>query len=374
MKILHINCNYTGNQLHKLMVEKLDNLGYDNKVYAATAEKDKAEKEYNANAVVSLCLNRFDRFWFGHKQRKIIRDMTSKIDVSDFDCIHAYTLFTDGNAARKLSKKHNIPYVVAVRNTDVNSFFKILVHLRGLGVKIMRDAEAVFFLSESYRKTVFDKYIPKKYHSELLLKTRIIPNGIDDFWLDNAFEEIKSIKKNEPVKLMFAGRLDKNKNIPTVQGAMKILRSKGIETTLTVVAGKIENKAELALIKRDDYTKHIPGLDKGGLIQEYRKHDIFVMPSFTESFGLVYVEAMSQGLPVLYSAKQGFDGQFPDGEVGYSVDPHSPESVAEGILKIIEDYSSISSRVPSKARKFRWSGIIKEYSNIYEKMEAQSSV
>ncbi len=368
MKILHINCNYTGNQLHKLMVEKLDRLGFENKVYAATAEKEKAEKKYNANAVVSLCLNRFDRFWFGNKQRKILHDMTSKIDVSVFDCIHAYTLFTDGNAARKLSKKHKLPYVVAVRNTDVNSFFKIMIHLRRRGIKIMRDAEFIFFLSESYKNVVFDKYVPKKYHQELLQKTKIIPNGIDDFWFDNAYDSSKSIRENEPIKLMFAGRLDKNKNIPTVQTAMKLLHSKGIETKLTVVAGKIEDKAELALIKRDNHTTHIPGLNKEELAKEYRAHDIFVMPSFAESFGLVYAEAMSQGLPVVYSAGQGFDGQFVEGEVGYSVDSHSPQSVADGILKVIENYGNISPYVSQKSRKFRWDEIVKIYSDIYEKI------
>ncbi len=368
MKVLHINCNYTGNQLHKLMVEKLDGLGYENKVYAATAEKEKAEKKYNENAVVSLCLNRFDRFWFGHKQRKILRDMTSKIDVSSMDVIHAYTLFTDGNAARELSKRYNIPYVVAVRNTDVNAFFRLMIHLRGLGIKIMRDAKVVFFLSESYRKAVFDKYIPKKYHRELLSKTRIIPNGIDDFWFDNSFEGGRALPSDKPVRLMFAGRLDKNKNIPTIQKAMKILREKDIETTLTVVASRIEDKAELALIKKDEYTTHIPGLNKEELIEEYRAHNVFVMPSFTESFGLVYAEAMSQGLPVIYSAGQGFDGQFEEGEVGYRVDSHSPESVADGVLKVIENYGNISPCVSQKSRKFRWDEIVKVYSDIYEKI------
>jgi len=44
------------------------------------------------------------------------------------------------------------------------------------------------------------------------------------------------------------------------------------------------------------------------------------MPSITETFGLVYAEALSQGLPVLYTRGQGFDRQFEEGEVGYAVD------------------------------------------------------
>ena len=47
------------------------------------------------------------------------------------------------------------------------------------------------------------------------------------------------------------------------------------------------------------------------------------MTSLGESFGLTYAEAMSQGVPVIYSKGQGFDGQFKEGVVGYHVDPLS---------------------------------------------------
>lgn len=64
------------------------------------------------------------------------------------------------------------------------------------------------------------------------------------------------------------------------------------------------------------------------------------MPSFTESFGLVYAEAMSQGLPVIYSKGQGFDGQFAEGVVGYHVDAHDPEELCENIIKMTAEQST----------------------------------
>ena len=74
--------------------------------------------------------------------------------------IHAYTLFTDGNVARTLSKKYGVPYVVAIRDTDVNDFFRYRPYLIKLGSQIMKDASAVFFLSESYKRIVLEKYVP----------------------------------------------------------------------------------------------------------------------------------------------------------------------------------------------------------------------
>ena len=202
----------------------------------------------------------------------------------------------------------------------------------------MLNAKAVFFLSESYRKQVFDKYVPKRYKEVLMQKSYIVPNGIDDFWLNNSCDEIKTL--NEHIKLIYAGRIDKNKNILSIQKAMEVLRGKGYSLSLTVV-GKIADKKLFEKIKKDDYTDYIKPQQKEGLIELYRKHDIFVMPSHTESFGLVYAEAMSQGLPIIYSKGQGFDNQFPEGEVGYHVDSNDVVSIANGIEELIKNYNSL---------------------------------
>ena len=66
------------------------------------------------------------------------------------------------------------------------------------------------------------------------------------------------------------------------------------------------------------------------------------MPSKTETFGLVYAEAMSQGLPVIYTRGQGFDGQFEEGEVGYSVDCKDKKEISMKIIDIINNYDVIS--------------------------------
>ena len=367
MRIFHINCNYIGTALHQIMINNLERLNYDNQVYVPTYDRNIAVIEPNKNVCVSECFKKWDRLVFDYKQSKIYKDIVSKFNLSDYDCIHAYTLFTDGNCARKLSKKYGVPYVVAVRNTDVNTFLRWMPHLRNRGVQNMRDAQAVFFLSEAYKKQVFDEYVPQKYHEEISRKTYIIPNGIDDFWLGNEAETPK-MSDAKTLKLVYAGRIDKNKNIPTTQKAMEILRKEGYDVTLTVV-GKVADKAEFDKIAQDNFTSYIPNQKKEELLKIYREHDVFVMPSFTESFGLVYAEAMSQGLPVVYSAGQGFDGQFKDGKVGYSVDAHSAESVAEGIKKVLKNYSAISAEVTECARKFKWSEIVHQYDKIYKKIK-----
>ena len=362
-RVLHINCNYVGTTLHQLMIEYLDKCGYENQVFVPTYNTDLATIKPNQNVCFCECFRKWDRLFFDYKQHKIRKALEANIHVSDYDVIHAYTLFTDGNCARMLSKEYGIPYVVAVRNTDVNDFFRLMPHLRRRGIQIMRDASAVFFLSEAYRQQVFEKYIPKKQWKEIENKTYIIPNGIDEFWLKNAPAE-EHILSGKAVKLVYAGRIDKNKNIPSTQKAMTILRKKGYETTLTVV-GKVQDEREFRTIKQDPYTTYLQAMPKEKLIDLYRASDIFVMPSFTESFGLVYAEAMSQGLPVIYSKGQGFDNQFEEGMVGYHVSANDPKDIAAGIECVINKYAEIQKNVIASASNFGWSKLVERYDEIY---------
>ena len=364
MRILHINCNYIGTTLHQLMIEKLDALGIQNEVFVPTYDKYIAVIKPNDNVYVSECFSKWDRLVFDYKQSKIIKAIEEHYDVKSFDLIHAYTLFTDGNAARVLSEKYGVPYVVAVRNTDLNDFFRMMIHLRGRGVKNMLEASRVFFLSDTYRRQVFEQYVSEKFHAEIQAKTEIIPNGIDDFWFDNSPSEEK-IVNSQNMKLIYAGEINKNKNITGTQKAMEILRKKGINATLTVV-GNIVEQEEYDKVIADKYTTYIPARPKDKLIDIYRDNDIFVMPSIYESFGLVYAEAMSQRLPVIYTKGQGFDGQFEEGTVGYRVDAKSPQSIATAIEEVVHDYDNLSQNAIHCARKFCWERIAKLYIEIYK--------
>lgn len=348
------------------MIEHLNDLGVDSQVFVPVCSKDFATIKPNKNVVVSNCFNNIDRYFYDLKQFKIIRAIEKNIDVKSFDVIHAYTLFTDGNAAMKLAEKYKKPFVVAVRNTDVNDFFAKLFYLRGRGIKIMQKAQKIFFLSEAYRKQVFEKYVPQKYYKELFAKTLVVPNGIDDFWFKNISIETK--KSGSPVKLVYAGRIDKNKNIQTIQMAVNVLREKGIDSTLTVI-GKIVDQSVFDEIKNDSHITYLHAMPKEKLIEQYRMHDLFVMPSFTESFGLVYAEVLSQGIPVVYSKGQGFDGQFEEGTVGFHCDAHDANDVAKAIKNVVDEYENIQKNCQSASKKFQWSSIVRQYCSVYEKIK-----
>lgn len=373
LKVLHINCNYIGTTLHQLMIEELTRQGIENEVFVPTYSKEIAVINPNTNVTVSECFLKRDRIIFDYKQYKIIKDIEKYYDIASFDLIHAYTLFTDGNVARVLSQKYGIPYIVAVRNTDVNDFFKKLIFLRPRGVKILLHSNTVFFLSSTYKNTVHKKYIPEKYQEIIATKEEIIPNGIDKFWLKNLYRQrnyaeiLKRISEKE-LRLIYVGDIDKNKNIILTCKAIDILKKNGWSIAFTVI-GKIKDTKVFNTIK--DHIFYVSPRPKEKLLEYYRMADVFVMPSVSESFGLVYAEAMSQGLPVIYTKGQGFDAQFEEGTVGFHVSSDNDKELVKKIKLITKDYKNISKRTLIYAKKFSWETICERYVNIYKSISLE---
>jgi glycosyltransferase involved in cell wall biosynthesis len=141
------------------------------------------------------------------------------------------------------------------------------------------------------------------------------------------------------------------KNIPSAAQAVMELKNRGYKASLTVI-GENQDNDEYNKISTYPCVKMLPFMTKEELIQEYRTHHIFLLPSKGETFGRVYVEAMTQGLPVLYTKEQGFDGNYDDGVVGYSIEAGNYKMIADCIEKTINDYDSISKRCIEKCADF----------------------
>lgn len=366
MKVLHINSYYSGSSFYKNIYDEQINSGLDIDVFVPVSSSlDLSGLKLGDYTSISANHGRYDRMLFHLKHNKIYKDIKQKYEIKGYSIIHAHSLFSNGYIAMKLKQDYGIPYVVAVRNTDVNTFFKYLLYLRKLGVKILKNADKIIFLSEPYKKMVIENYVPMNLNEEILNKAEVIPNGIDDFWFKNK-EISKNCPNNGDLNLLYVGVINKNKNLITTIRAIELLFKRGYNVTFTIV-GRIEEDVLYQQIKDLPYVKYVPPKQRKEIIGIYRANDIFVMPSKTETFGLVYAEAMSQGLPVIYSKGQGFDGQFEEGEVGYSVRYNSSEEIVEKILIIMNNYRAISEKCTKMVEKFKWDTITQKYLDIYKR-------
>lgn len=316
MRLLHICTDYTYTKLYYELFSRLENNEKINQqVYVPASFNTKNEKKDNGEkypVIFSKIYGRTDRLLFMKKEKKFYKDIKSKVDLKNVDKIHAHTLFSAGYTAYKLKKEYNIPYIVSVRSTDVNAFFKYRKNLKQIGLKILKDAEKIVCISETYRDILLEKYIPKNLKNEIESKLLVIHNGIDKFWLDNC--KNKTEEPTECLNLVQTGLLIKRKNLKNSIKVVNKLNELGIRTRLYVVGdGPLYNKYKSKF--ESDSIVFKGRLSKEEIIKLYEQMNIFILPSIRETFGLVYAEAMSQGLPILYTRREGFDGIFPEGEV-----------------------------------------------------------
>jgi glycosyltransferase involved in cell wall biosynthesis len=230
---------------------------------------------------------------------------------------------------------------------------------------IAENATAIIFISDANYHQGIKNY---SYLNNNKNKTRVIYNGVDDFWLSNINVERFSLQRSNDLKLLYIGRLDENKNLPGTYAACKMLIDSGMGLNLTIVGGTEDELLNLlnleALPQWVDYYEFTP--NKVDIMNHYRRNDIFIMPSFRETFGLVYVEAISQGCHCICSRGQGIDGVFADFNVTSFCDPKSIDSIKNAIIDASEfdislDVKKLTSYVNDN---FSWSNIAGKYISI----------
>lgn len=364
MRVLHINSYYQTGAFYKNLFDRQAALGDDIHVYTPVpSDFDPAGRDFGPYTLVDKNHSRFDRFFFPLKQRKILRGALSHYAPDSFDVLHAHSLMTNGGIALSLNERFGVPYVVAVRDTDVNVILKRLPYLRPRARKILQGASKVIFLSESYRERALAPYLSAPEMEAVRRKSAVLPNGIDALWLTNPPAPRES-PGPDGIRLLFVGQLVARKNLPAALSIAEELASRGRKVKLTVV-GQPAERAVVEAARACPLAELLPPRPMAELMPLYRAADVFLLPSGRETFGLVYAEAISQGLPVLYTRGQGFDGQFPDGTVGFAIDPGDPKAAADKAERILADYARFSAAALEGSRKFDWDKIARAYQALY---------
>lgn len=245
-----------------------------------------------------------------------------------------------------------------------------MYHRRFKVKRVLQEAEQIIFISPTYRDKLF-QMMPRSFISQITTKVRIVPNGINDFWHANQNKAKRRSLENR-VNLLYVGQIMKRKNILLLIQAVDLLNQRKKKNYFLTIIGGENNyekdfyKTFLETIKPYDWIDYKGKIkEKEKLLQEYRRCDIFAMPAKGELFGLVFIEALSQGRPVLYAKWEGINGFFEGKSVGISVDPNSLEDICDGISGIVDDYKTYDD-FTQVVRPFNWNRIANLYKTMYK--------
>lgn len=370
VKIFHISNDFYNSGVYATLLEGHRQHGMDSHFFVSMP-KDVPERQ-TPHVVEAHCFCRGDRYFYLNKQKKVYRAFRPILEREKPDLLHGYFLFSAGISCLWAKQEYGIPYVVTVQNTDIHVIFRYFVHLRGLGRKILSEASAVFFPSPAYRSFALTHMVRPEGRTALEEKSYVMPFALNPFWTAHA-QSNRQFPHDGAVRLLTVGRVERDKNQAGVLKAAELLAQSGMDVELTAVGAVVDETVEKKLTA-SPLVRRVPQIPKEELIREYRRADIFVMPSFHESFGLVYAEALSQGVPVLYTAGQGFDGQFPEGTVGFHVRAEDPMDIADGVRQILSDYPLIQSRCTKAAERFAQDRICGEAEHVYEQILRNANV
>lgn len=373
MHILHISADFSNTKVHANLYKQLDKMGVEQTIFnpirvirRETIGRNEFEGEHT-RFVYADVVKPFHRYAYHIKRQAIFRSLQKKVEQKGVDMVHATSLFTDGGQAYKIYKKYHIPYVVAVRTTDISGFLEKLPNTWSAGRKILRNAKMIFFIS----KALMDKFANHKVIRSLLPeikdKMMLIPNGIDDYFIDHVCHET-----HLGHRVLYVGDFSNNKNVYRLGQAVLQLRDEaGFEdTTLTLVGGgkATGNEVQNMIDAHPDAIQFLgPIYDKVKLRKVFRSHSVFAMTSFAETFGLVYLEALSQNLPVVYTKGQGIDGLF-DETVGVGVNPFLVEDITGALRTILKNHELFSNK-SIDFEKFRWEYVAHIYLSFYNEIK-----
>ena len=257
----------------------------------------------------------------------VLRESTS-VNVATF---HAYAGFSP---AMELGKRTLGPYA------------------RRLHGRIAVSAAARHFI---------DRFFPGDY--------KVIPNGVDLLRYQRAVPIARW--KDGTSNLLFVGRLEDRKGLPHLLKAFRLIRKRGTDARLLVVgSGPQEREA-----RRYVMTRGLANVEFLGRVSEeekaqlFRTADVFVSPATgRESFGIVLLEAMASGAPIVCSDIHGYKGVVQRGRQGILVPPGDAKGLAAGIQELLDDpdlRASMGAEGRARAEQFSWESVTAKVEDYY---------
>jgi phosphatidylinositol alpha-mannosyltransferase len=195
---------------------------------------------------------------------------------------------------------------------------------------------------------------------------RVIPNGVDVA----RFADATPADLGPGRKLLFVGRLDERKGFPVAIDAFERLATDRPDLHLVVVGDGPERDAvgRLPTLLRARVTM-LGTVPNQELPPIHAACDVYLGPSTGgESFGIVVVEALAAGLPVVASDTPGYDEVITDENHGLLVPPRDPAALAAAAARVLDDEDlakRLRSAGPSRARDFDWATTLGRIEDAY---------
>lgn len=241
--------------------------------------------------------------------------------------IHIHSVILAGEFAVFVKEKYGIPFIITE-------------HASGFVVDVFKNQVEIYrnIVKESFKNVAVSPSLANVLHKKIGGKWDVIPNIIQDSFINSG--RINLHKNKSPTKTFFAlGVLVPVKGFDILINAFQKLILDGTDFQLRIGGDGSERSRLENLISKNnlnDKIKLLGNLKREDVIREMQNSTFFVSSSLTETFGVVLIEALAMGVPVV-ATKCGGPEYIVDPKVGILVDSNNSESLYSGLKKIIEN-------------------------------------
>ncbi len=282
-----------------------------------------------------------------------------------YDLIHSH-YWLSGWVGRRIQRWWDVPHIIMFHTLGA------LKNAIGVGanepaLRIMAERELVRDCHRIVAATEKGKYELASYYGASPEKISVIPCGVnlELFRHLDKEEARRNLGFNGDDIILFVGRIDPLKGIDRLLMALPKLN--GQKPKLLVIGGDEDSRPEVERLQRLSRSLHIQdSVTFAGIVEQkelplyYSAADVCVIPSYYESFGLVALESLACGTPIVATRVGGMESVIHQGQNGYMVEDNAPVRLAERIAALLSqqevDIKSADS-IRASVKGFSWSDI-----------------
>lgn len=286
--------------------------------------------------------------FYYHTIKKKFRKIYKNEDVERID---AHTFKVEGYAAYRLKKKYpNVKTTVTLHGTSFE---------RNVTTKNGTHQIKKIFQKVDYAICVSDK-IKKEINALGVHNAKVIYNGIHQYHLELCDKE------KYQYNILSVGNLIKQKNNDIVIKAIHKILNQYQDVKLTIVGEGVEKNNLENLVQELGMTENVTFIERilnSQVLNLMNESYLFIMPSVSEGFGIVYPEAMSVGAITIGTKGEGIDGFIKNEENGFLVNPDEDE-IAQLIQKIYQkeyNVEEIRKKAYQDSKELTWENNAKKY-------------